>query len=142
MTDYNAILADLTSLSERYQIAELGYVRLNATQFVQAASELTTIVPIGQTYPGLSAATKDWLARITAGRVRHGGQPVLRWMAANLVVDQNPAGDIKPSNDRSSERISGQTAAILALARLAAPHEPPPAEPGILAYLEAPRGRS
>jgi phage terminase large subunit-like protein len=138
--DYDAILADMTDLSARYQIAECAYLRLNATQFVTAAGSLTTMVPVAQTYIGLSAATKDWLARIAgstmdAPRIRHGGNPVLRWMAANLVVDTGPNSDMKPSNDRSVERITGQTAAILALGRLVSPHEPAPAEPGILAAL-------
>ncbi len=136
VTDYAAILDDLTALSDRYQLAECGFVRLNATQFVQSAGALTTMVPIAQTFVGLSAATKDLLSRITAGTLRHGGQPVLRWMASHLVVDENAAGDLKPSNDRSSERITGLTAAILALARLTAPREPPPAEPGILTFMK------
>lgn len=140
VTDYDAILAEITTLSETYAIAEIGYVRLNATQFVTAASTLTTMVPIGQTYMGLSAATKDWVSRIggsttDAPRIRHGANPVLRWMAANLVVDTNPAGDMKPSTRDSTERITGQTAAILGLARLAAPHDPAPSEPSILAFL-------
>ncbi len=136
VTDYEAILADLTALSERYQIAELAFVRLNATQFVQSAGALTTMVPIAQTFVGLSAASKDLLSRVTAQTLSHGGQPVLRWMASHLVVDENAAGDLKPSNERSSERISGLTAAVLAIARLTAPHEPPPAEPGILTFMK------
>ncbi|MGH2512370.1 MAG: terminase large subunit [Candidatus Limnocylindrales bacterium] len=137
--DYDAILAAFTALSERYQIAECAYLRMNATQFVTAASGLTTMVPVGQTYQGLSAATKDWLARIAgstrdAPRIRHGGNQALRWMAANLVVETTATGDIKPSNGRSTERITGQTAAILALGRLVAPHDAPAPEPGILAY--------
>ena len=136
MTDYAAILDDLTELSERYQLAELAFVRLNATQFVQSAGALTTMVPVAQTFVGLRAATKDLLSRITAGTLRHGGDPVLRWMASHLVVDENPAGDVKPSNTASSERITGVTAAILALARLTAPHEPPPAEPAILTFMK------
>jgi phage terminase large subunit-like protein len=103
------------------------------------------MVPVSQTFTGLGAATKDWLARIggstkDAPRIRHGGNPILRWMAANLVVDTNGAGDLKPSNERSTERITGQTAAIIALGRLVAPHEAEPAEPGILGLLRSMAG--
>ena len=136
VTDYATILEDLTALSERYQLAEVAFVRLNATQFVQQAEALTTMAPVAQTFVGLSAATKDLLARVTAGTLRHGGQPVLRWMAGHLVVDQSPAGDQKPSTERSAERITGLTAAVLALARLTAPHPPPPPEPGILTFMK------
>lgn len=138
--DYDAILAALTELAEVYRIAEVGFLRLNATQFVTAASSLSVLVPISQSYSGMSAATKDWLARVAgstldAPRIRHGGHPVLRWMAANLVVDTSPSGDLKPSHEHSVERITGQNAAILALARLGAPHEPEPGEPGVLALI-------
>jgi len=136
VTDYASILADLKTISERVQIHEAGFIRLNATQFVTDAGAYTTMVPTSQSYVALSAATKDWLARIASGRVRHGGNPVLRWMAANLVVDsQAGTQDMKPSNERSTERITGQSAAIVALARLTAPHDPPPAEPGFLGYI-------
>jgi phage terminase large subunit-like protein len=132
VTDYDTILAKLADVAGAQRLAEVGFVRLNATQFVTAAGAFTTMVPISQTFMGQSAATKDYLARIAAGKVRHGGNPVLRWMAANLVVDQNAGGDLKPSSDRSTERINGQIAAICAMARLAAPHDPTPPEPGIL----------
>ena len=52
--DYDAILADLTDLAARYQLAEVGFLRLNATQFVTAAGALSTMVPISQTYTGMS----------------------------------------------------------------------------------------
>ena len=63
----------------------------------------------------VAGAVKDLIA---AGKVRHGGNPVLRWMAANLVVTQDSAGNLKPDKAKSTERIDGQAAAITALARL------------------------
>jgi phage terminase large subunit-like protein len=134
VTDYDAILKELEALAGEYSIAEIGFVRLNATQFVTAAGGLTTMVPISQTYTGLSAGTKDWLKRLAEHKVRHGGHPVLAWMASNLVVDQSPTGDMKPSLEHSTERISGQLAGILALTRLTAPHDQAPPEPGMLEY--------
>lgn len=134
VTDYPRIFADLMAISARVRIAECAYVRLNATQFVIAAAELTTMVPVGQTYTAVSEPTKDFLGRIVAGTIRHGGHPVLRWMAANLVVDDSPDGDLRPSREHSTERITAMSAAILALSRLTAPHEPESPEPGLLAY--------
>jgi phage terminase large subunit-like protein len=127
---------DDSSLADTYRIRELAYDRWNATQLVTGlGDDGATMVPVGQGYASLSAPTKDWLARIAAGKLRHGGNPVLRWMASNLVVTQDPAGNIKPDKARSTERIDGQTAAITALSRLTAPHEPEPAEPAILGLL-------
>jgi phage terminase large subunit-like protein len=89
----------------------------------QLTGDGAAMVPVGQGYASLSAPFKEWLARIASGRLRHGGNPVLRWMAANLVAEQDPAGNIKPSKARSTERIDGQAAAVTAMSRLVAPHE-------------------
>lgn len=46
-----------------------------------------------------------------------GGYPVLRWMADNLVVQTDPAGNIKPNKAKSTARIDGMVALIMALDR-------------------------
>lgn len=47
----------------------------------------------------------------------HGGNPIMRWMAGNVVIDTDPAGNIKPTKARSAEKIDGIVAAIMALDR-------------------------
>lgn len=39
------------------------------------------------------------------GNVIHGGNPVLKWMAQNVVMRQDPAGNIKPDKEKSTEKI-------------------------------------
>ena len=51
------------------------------------------------------------------GKIIHGGNPVLRWMAGNVVVDRYPAENIKPTKVKSPEKIYGIVATILALDR-------------------------
>ena len=51
------------------------------------------------------------------GRIIHGGNPVLRWMAGNVVIDTDPAGNIKVTKAKSKEKIDGIVAAIMALDR-------------------------
>jgi phage terminase large subunit-like protein len=135
IVDYDVIRGAIRDLAKRYGVREHGYDRWNATQLVtQLMGDGAPMVPVGQGYFSLSAATKEWLGRIVAGKVRHGGNPVLRWMAANLVVEQDAAGNLKPSKAKSTERIDGQAAAITALARLIVPHEIV-REPAILGLL-------
>jgi phage terminase large subunit-like protein len=128
ITDYDRVREDIRDLAELYDIREIAYDRWNATQLVtQLMSDGARCVPIGQGYASMTAPTKEWLADVTAGRIRHGGNPVLRWMASNLVVEQDAAGNMKPAKDKSSERIDGQVAAIMAKARMSLP--PPPIAP-------------
>jgi phage terminase large subunit-like protein len=45
------------------------------------------------------------------------GNPVLRWMMDNIYVKTDPAGNIKPDKEKSTERIDGVVALIMALDR-------------------------
>jgi hypothetical protein len=68
------------------------------------------------------SAIPSYLAQIA-----YGGNPVTRWMAANVAVAQDPAGNLKPAKDKSTERIDGIVAAIMAIGRaLVAQDEPQP----------------
>lgn len=51
------------------------------------------------------------------GNIIHGGNPVLKWMAQNVVMRQDPAGNIKPDKERSVEKIDGIVALIMGLDR-------------------------
>ena len=45
------------------------------------------------------------------------GQPVLRWMMDNIFIRTDPAGKIKPDKEKSTRRIDGAVATIMALDR-------------------------
>jgi phage terminase large subunit-like protein len=65
---------------------------------------------------------------IVSRKLAHGGNPVTRWMAANVAVAQDPAGNLKPAKDKSTERIDGIVALIMAIGRaMVAQDEPQPA---------------
>ena len=48
------------------------------------------------------------------------------WMASNVAVEMDAAGNLKPSKARSTERIDGVVAALLALGRVIATQESGP----------------
>lgn len=116
--DYKAILVALDELAQTYDIKELAYDRWGATKLIQDLVEAgMEVIPFGQGFASMSPPTKELLNLVLAGRLRHGGHPVLRWMADNAVVRQDPAGNIKPDKSKSSERIDGIVAAIMGLDR-------------------------
>ena len=116
--DYKAILVKLDELAQTYDVAELAYDRWGATKLIQDIIEAgLTVVPFGQGFASMSPPTKELLNLVLAGRIRHGGHPVLRWMADNAVVRTDPAGNIKPDKSKSSERIDGIVALIMGLDR-------------------------
>lgn len=65
----------------------------------------------------MSPPTKE-LMRLTLDRkLAHGGHPVLRWMMDNIFIRTDPAGNIKPDKEKSTEKIDGAVATIMALDR-------------------------
>ncbi|MHB8459121.1 MAG: terminase TerL endonuclease subunit, partial [Candidatus Limnocylindrales bacterium] len=68
------------------------------------------VAEVGQGYASLSAPAKQIEADIAAGLVHHDGNPVMRWMVANAAAAQDPAGNIKPDRERSSDKIDGVAA--------------------------------
>jgi phage terminase large subunit-like protein len=116
--DYRAIMATLDELAQAYNIREIGFDRWGATQLIQDMQEGgLEVVPIGQGFASMSAPTKELLNVVLGRRLRHGAHPVLRWMADNMVVSTDPAGNIKPNKAKSSEKIDGMVALIMGLDR-------------------------
>ena len=118
VVDYDVIRADINALAEIFELRELPIDRWNATQLTtQLQGDGFTVVPFGQGFASLSAPSKE-LEKLVLGRVLvHGGNPVLRWMASNVAVTQDAAGNIKPAKDKSGEKIDGIVAGIMGLGR-------------------------
>jgi phage terminase large subunit-like protein len=65
----------------------------------------------------MSAPTKEIEKMVIAGDLTHFGHPVLRWCASNVMIEQDAAGNIKPSKKKSTEKIDGIVSAIMAIGR-------------------------
>ena len=115
---YDFIEKFINDLAEKYHIVEIAVDRWDATQMIQnLEGDGFTMVPFGQGFASMSGPTKDFYRLLMEGKIIHGGHPVLRWMAGNVVVDTDPAGNIKVTKAKSKEKIDGIVAAIMALNR-------------------------
>ena len=115
---YGFIEKFIEKLGEEYHIKEIAFDRWGATQMVQDLEGMGfTVVPFGQGYKDMSPPTKEFYKLLMEGKIRHGGNPIMRWMSGNVVVDTDPAGNIKWTKAKSPEKIDGIIAAILALDR-------------------------
>lgn len=115
---YDFIEKFIMDLSEKYHILEIAVDRWNATHVIQNLEDNgLTMVPFGQGFASMSAPTKEFYRLLMEGKFIHGGHPVMRWMAGNVVVDTDPAGNIKVTKAKSKEKIDGIVAAIMALDR-------------------------
>lgn len=115
---YGFIEHFIENLGLQYNIVEIAFDRWGAVQMTQDLEAMGfTVVPFGQGFKDMSPPTKEFYKLLMEGRIQHGGNPVMRWMAGNVVVDTDPAGNIKCTKAKSPEKIDGIVAAIMALDR-------------------------
>ena len=88
--------------------------------------EGAAVVEFRQGFRSMSAPTRELEKLIVSQKLAHGGNPVTRWMASNVAVAQDPAGNLRPAKDKSTERIDGIVALIMAVGRAMLPSEQPP----------------
>ena len=89
-------------------------------------NELARFVEFGQGFVSMSPALRELEARLLAGKLHHGGQPVLTMCAANAVAVSDPAGNRKFSKLKGSGRIDGLVALAMAVGVMPHQGEPVP----------------
>ena len=115
---YGFIESYIDSLGKKFHIKEIAFDRWGAVQMVQNLEELGfTVVPFGQGFKDMSPPSKELMKLTLEQKLAHGGHPVLRWMMDNIFVRTDPAGNIKPDKEKSTEKIDGAVAAVLTLDR-------------------------
>lgn len=114
--DVGQIRKDLNSLITRFRVRGFRGNRLALFEFGRDMEEAGIEVDkVQHTTADMSAATKTVMRLALQGRIRHGGHPILRWNADNLVVIADASGEIRPSRTKSPKSIEGFCALIMAM---------------------------
>ena len=117
--DYDVVREDINELGQQFGIRKLAVDRLfQGAQLMQQLQDMHgfDIEAFGQGFISMALPTKELERLVLAKTIRHGGHPVLQWMARNVAVEHDAAGNIKPSKKISTERIDGIVATVMALA--------------------------
>lgn len=115
---YGFIESFIEELGTKYNIKEIAFDRWGAVQMVQNLEGMGfNVIPFGQGYKDMSPPSKELMKLTLEKKISHGGNPVLRWMMDNIYVKTDPAGNIKPDKEKSTERIDGSVALVMALDR-------------------------
>jgi phage terminase large subunit-like protein len=114
--DYDFVKADILRIVADYDLHTSAYDRWNSSQtIIDLQNEGMECNPFGQGYGSMSAPTKEFEKLVLTEKIEHFGNPVLRWMLSSTVVKSDPAGNIKPDKEKSTQKIDGIVAAIMAL---------------------------
>ena len=115
---YGYIEKFIEELGKKYHIKEIAFDRWGAVQMTQNLEGMGfTVVPFGQGFKDMSPPTKELMKLVLEQKIAHGGNVPLRWMMDNVFVRTDPAGNIKMDKEKSTERIDGAVATVMALDR-------------------------
>lgn len=115
-TEFPVIRQRINELRQRFDIRRLAVDPWNARQL---SSELIQdgfdVVEFRQGMQSMNEPTKLMDELVKTKRLRHDGNPILRWMVANTVVETDASGNYRPSKKSSSEKIDGVVSTVMGL---------------------------
>lgn len=115
-TDYGFIRRKLRELREEVGLQHIFIDRWNSSHLINELQDDGFIcVEVPPSMSQISAPAKELEAIIAERKLRHGGNPVLRWMASNVVVKHDADDNIRPDKEKSGDKIDGITALVLAI---------------------------
>jgi phage terminase large subunit-like protein len=122
--DYKYVLAQIQKDLTDYDLAELAFDRWGSQKIITDLQDLgfevegkCNLIQFGQGFASMSSPTKELEKMVLSGEIAHAGHPVLAWMVSNTVVKTDPAFNLKPDKERSTEKIDGVVAMIMAISR-------------------------
>lgn len=115
VTDYSFVRQQIADDCRSDGIQSVFYDQRNARETAQLLqAEGLDMVPILQGF-GLNEAIKRFLGLVTSGELCHGHDPVLSWMASNLVLLTGSKGERRIAKERSPEKIDGIAALVMGI---------------------------
>lgn len=116
VTDYDYIIDSLCQDVSRFNVQKLAYDPWNSSQIIPKLVERgLPCEPFTQTIGNFALPTKEFERIVLKGIVDHYDNPVARWMLSNVVIKEDVNGNRRPDKSKSSEKIDGIVAAIMAL---------------------------
>lgn len=115
-----AVLKRLAEIVQMYNLQEVGYDRWRIEDFKALMDQegiKLPLVPFGQGFKEMAPAVDEFERMLLGGQLKHAGNPVMTWNAANAVVVSDPAGNRKIAKGRATGRVDGVVAAIMAAGR-------------------------
>jgi phage terminase large subunit-like protein len=116
-TDYDRVEKAVLEDCQASGVVQVGYDNRFAEQMAQhlvGAGIVMVNTPQGFQ---LNEAVIRKNELIATGKLCHGGNEILTWMASNYVVRHGTRGDVRPDKQKAGEKIDGQVALDTAISR-------------------------
>lgn len=122
--DFSWIEADLLEMASRFAVQAVAFDPFQATQLsTRMLAEGLPMIEVRPTVLNFSEPMKTLEALVLQKKLSHDGDPVLTWMASNVVAHLDVKDNIYPRKERAENKIDGIVALIMALSRAIKPGE-------------------
>lgn len=124
--DYAYIRKDINEIINLYDVQSIAFDRWNSSQLIIQLSQDDGIPmsQFGQGYRSMSAPCKELEKKVLRREINHLNNPVLRWQCENVQLQTDPASNIKINKQRSSEKVDGMVALVMALGEMMTDESP------------------
>lgn len=124
--DYDFLAYDVATRTEGVNMNRIAFDRWRIDILKMALNKIgyvANLVPYGQGFKDMSPAVDAFEQLAINGKLRHGGNPVLRWCVSNTLIEKDAAGNRKPTKAKSFGRIDVAVAALMAVAAMKCSNE-------------------
>lgn len=124
MTDMKVVEEGLREDLSRFDVQAIGFDPWNALSLsTSLANDGAPMVEYRNTVEKFSDPMKRVEAMVQGGKLRHGDDPVMRWMMGNVVAKRDAKDNIFPRKERYENKIDGVVALIMAVGLAGVPEE-------------------
>lgn len=117
--DHDYIADDVRQMLSDFDVKAVGYDPWGSTQLsIKLAQEGAPMVEIPQTIKNLSESMKEVEALVMSGNLYKDNNPVMDWMASNVVVKLDKNENYFPNKDHADNKIDGMVALFMAMNRI------------------------
>lgn len=114
------VLSKLVDCHSKYEIVSIGYDRWRIEDLKMLMSNEGVELPLepfGQGFKDMAPAVDEFERLLVSRELAHDGNPVMNSHIVSAVIESDPAGNRKLTKERSTGRIDGGVAAVMAAGR-------------------------
>ncbi len=117
--DHEYIEDDIRAILSEHDVKAIGFDPWGSTQLsIKLAEDGAPMVEVPQTVKNLSESMKEVEALVHAGKLHHGDNPVLNWMASNVTAKEDKNENVFPNKEHKDNKIDGMVALFIAMNRI------------------------
>lgn len=115
---HSDVEAKLLFINSKFKVKECVFDKWNIGSIAEVGSNAgIEMVEFQQTITNYTGPTKWFKQMASTGRIKHGGNPVMKWMLRNAVVIEDTNGNVRvtKSKKQSKGKVDGVIASIMAV---------------------------